>query len=68
MDYFDYKAVAVEAKIPADKLDELIHLLRSEFPDDPMMLDLHVLRTCLAIREGRLTLDEALAGAPVLSA
>jgi hypothetical protein len=34
--------------------------MRREFPDDQMMQDLHVLRACMAISEGRVTLAEAL--------
>ena len=67
MDYFDFESVAAKAKIPADKLEAMIDLLRPEFHQDPMMLELHVLRACLAIRDGRLTLDEALAVAPALA-
>ncbi len=68
MDYFNYEAVATEAKIPADKLEALINLLRSEYPNDLMMLELHVLRACMAIREGELTIEEALGATPALAA
>jgi hypothetical protein len=68
MEYFNYQVVAAEAKISADKLEELVALFRSEYPNDPMMVELHVLRACRAIRDGRLTLDEALATTPVVTA
>jgi len=60
MRYFDYEQVAREAKIPADKLTELCRLVRQEFPWDEMMYELHVLRACLAIRDGHVTLEEVL--------
>jgi len=68
MEYFDYKSVATEAKIPAIKLKALVNLLSSEYPNDLMMLELHVLRACRAIRDGRLTLEEALAAPSALAA
>ena len=60
MDYFDYESVATEAGIPPDKLAELCRMMRQEFPRDDMMYELHVLRVCMAIRKGRITLDDAL--------
>lgn len=43
MDYFDYQTVATEARIPADKLEELRRIIRCEFPRDDMMYELHLL-------------------------
>ena len=60
MSYFDYEEVAREARIPAEKLEELRHLIREEFPRDEMMYELHLLRACMAIKEGVLTIDQAL--------
>ena len=53
MRYFDYRKVAEEARIQPDKLATLISI-RKEFPKDNMMLELHVLRACLAIRDGHM--------------
>jgi hypothetical protein len=58
--YYDYEEVAREARIPAEKLEELRHLIREEFPRDEMMYELHLLRACMAIKEGVLTIDQAL--------
>jgi hypothetical protein len=58
--YFDYEKMAREAHIPTDKLDELRRITRQDFPRDEMMFELHLLRACMAIRDGVLTLDEAL--------
>ena len=60
MRYFDYETVAQDAGIAADALQELRRLIRKEFPHDEMMYELHLLRACRAIREGRLTLEDAL--------
>ena len=60
MRYFDYKSVAREAKLPADKLKRLVDLVRKEFPHDAMMAELHMLRACAAIRDGHVNIDEAL--------
>ena len=60
MSYFDCEEVAREARIPAEKLEELRHLIREEFPRDEMMYELHLLRACMAIRDGVVTLQQAL--------
>ncbi|MDO8943018.1 MAG: hypothetical protein Q7U75_07520, partial [Desulfobacterales bacterium] len=53
--------VANQANIPPDKLARLVQRLLDETPNDPMLAELHILRACLAIKEGHLTLEEALA-------
>ena len=60
MRYFDYEKVALEAGIAADALGELRRVMRREFPHDDMLYELHLLRACRAIREGRLKLEDAL--------
>ncbi len=60
MRYFDYERVAHEAGFSAVKLDELRGLVRLEFPKDDMMYELHLLRVCMAVREGVISLDQAL--------
>ena len=60
MKYFDYEPVAREAKIPERKLRKLANLVRQEFPHDPMMADLHMLRACMAVRDGRALIDDVL--------
>jgi len=62
MQYFDYRKIAEAADIPAGKLAELSRVMRQDFPNDDMMFELHVLRACLAIRDGHITLEEVLAG------
>jgi len=60
MRYFDYETVAREAQIPSDKMAKLLLLIRQEFPKDDLMYELHVLRACMAIRDGHLDLEEVL--------
>jgi len=60
MNYFDLETAARRAHIPPEKLEELRHLTLQEFPRDEMMYELHLLRTCMAIRDGVVTLEEAL--------
>ena len=59
--YFDIETAARSAGLNAADLQRLRELMQREFPDDAMMQDLHILRACMAIGEGRLTLAEALA-------
>lgn len=65
MRFFDYSKVAKEAGIPPDKLAKLISSVRQEFPKDDMMFELHVLRACLAIRDGHVSIEEALKSEPL---
>jgi phosphopantetheinyl transferase len=65
MHYFDYEKTAREARIPPDKLDELRQVVRQDFPRDDLMYELHLLRACMAIREGLLTLEKAMEREPV---
>ena len=64
MRYFDYEKVAREANIPPEALSELCRQIRQEFPMDDMMYELHLLRVCMAIKEGALTLQDALKSEP----
>ncbi|MGI0016931.1 MAG: hypothetical protein ACREBU_26210 [Nitrososphaera sp.] len=64
MKYFDYETVAREAKIPPKKMAKLLALIREEFPNDPLMYELHILRACMAIRDGHIDIEEALKNKP----
>lgn len=59
MHYFDYEKVARQAHVSPEKLDELGQVKRQDFPREDMMYELHLLRVYMAIREGILTLEEA---------
>ena len=60
MHYFDYEAVAREAKIPAEKLSASARTVREEFPTDDIMYELHLMRVCSAIQAGYVSIEEAL--------
>jgi hypothetical protein len=60
MNYFDLSAAAKSARVGSADLERLRELMQREFPDDLMMQELHVLRACMAIAQGRLTLADAL--------
>ena len=64
MHYFDYEKIARKAHIPPEKLEELSRLIRQEFPRDEMLYELHLLRACMAIQAGVLTLEQALRPEP----
>ncbi|MDE2723434.1 MAG: hypothetical protein OXI59_08665 [Gemmatimonadota bacterium] len=57
---FDYLSAARRTSIKNEHLDQICHQVRSEFPDDEMMFELHVLRAVLAIESGRVSLDQVL--------
>ena len=60
MSYFNFTPVAEEAGISPDKLCELCAVIRREYPADDMLYELHVLRACMAVRDGLITLDDVL--------
>ena len=59
MKYFNFEKVAGEAGISPEKLREIQERTRREFPRDEMMYELHVLRICMAVRDGYIKLDDA---------
>jgi hypothetical protein len=65
MRYFDFKGAAREAGLSAAQVRALCKRIREDFPSDTMMFELHVLRACLAIRDRRITVEEALSAEPV---
>ena len=66
MRYFDYEKAARDANIPVNKLDVLRRIVRAEFPRDEMMYELHLLRVCMAIKEGLVRIEEAIKLEPTL--
>lgn len=60
MRYFDYEQVAAEARIPPDKLAAICEMLRREYPEDDVLYELHVLRACNSVKEGRISLAQLL--------
>ena len=68
MQYFDYDSVARQAGIQPGKLASLLEVLRAEFPRDDMLFELHVLRACMAVRDGLIRVDDLLLPASATSA
>jgi hypothetical protein len=62
---FDYPKVAAEIGLSSEQLQALEQRIRQDFPHDDMLFELHVLRACLALQEGRVTLEEVLRPEPV---
>ena len=60
MRYFDYETIARQAGIPVEKLTRLAKSFAEEEPNDSMLAELHTMRACMAIKDGRLTIEEAL--------
>jgi hypothetical protein len=58
MGYFDYEAAAREAHLTDEQLRQVTEAVRWDYPHDEMLFELHVLRTCWAIRDGVVSLAE----------
>lgn len=58
--HFDYRSAAQQAGLSSDDLGRLIREFRTDYPDDPMLQELHVLRACHAIARGTTTIAEIL--------
>ena len=57
---FDYRSAAERVGIQPEDLGRLTIVARAEFPSDEMMVELHVLRTILAVERSDVTLEEVL--------
>jgi hypothetical protein len=58
--FFDYETIAHKAGIAQEDLDAIRQRVQADYPDDDMMQELRLLRTCSAIREGRCTAADAI--------
>jgi hypothetical protein len=65
--YFEYEKIAREANILPDQLQELRQLVRREFPQDDMLYELHLLRICMAIKQGVVTVADAIQAEPAIN-
>ncbi len=65
MKYFDYETMAHEAGVSEKELEEIKQLVHSDYPNDEMMFELHVLRICIAIKEGWIKLENVLSHSKV---
>lgn len=58
--YFDYRGAARDAGITDDQLRLIEQMFRADYPTDDMLFELHVLRVCLSVKEGRTDLARVL--------
>jgi hypothetical protein len=68
MRYFDYEKVAREANLSRGAVSDLCQQMRREFPWDDLLYELHVLRACMAVRDGQLTLEAGTSRRPAIAA
>ncbi len=59
-DYFDYEKVGHEAGLTEDQVKRLLVRWREDYPNDPLLLELRLLRTCMAIKDGHCTFEQAM--------
>ncbi len=64
-EYFDYVNAAREAGISDDQLRLIEQMFRADYPTDDMLFELHVLRVCHSVKEGRSDLQRVLAEARI---
>jgi hypothetical protein len=67
-EYFDYPRVATEAGITPDQLHAIVQIFEADYPADLMLRELHILRACTAVKEGRTTTQAILADPSASSA
>lgn len=67
-EHFDWRPIAQEVGLSPQDLTRLIRLYEAEYPDDLLLRELHILRACRAMRDGRTTLHDLLKQAPPSSA
>jgi len=60
MKFFDAKKTAREAGITPKQYAKLARLIRKEFPRNKMLYELHLLRACMAVKDGHVRIDDAL--------
>jgi hypothetical protein len=58
---FDYQKLAEDVGVSPKQLEQLESLVRRDYGSDEMMIELRMLRTLRAIREGALSIAAAIA-------
>ena len=58
---FDLEKIKRESGLPQDVLARLALKVKEEFHDDAMMFELHFVRVIMAIKQGTLSVEQALA-------
>lgn len=59
-EFFDYHAAASAAGFSPEQLAELECIVRSDYPHDDMLFELHVFRACRAVGSGRASIADVL--------
>ncbi len=59
-EYFEYRDTAVSAGLTPVQLAAIIQLYEKDYPGDLMLRELHILRACNALAQGRTTLERLL--------
>ncbi|MCX6377089.1 MAG: hypothetical protein NTU88_13830 [Armatimonadetes bacterium] len=49
--YFDWEKMAQELGLPDESVARIVEDARREFPDDPMMCELHIIRALRSAHE-----------------
>ncbi|MEW6368878.1 MAG: hypothetical protein AB1714_29975 [Acidobacteriota bacterium] len=62
MYYFDLDSAARDAGLEPERLKALCDSILREFPRDEMLYELHVLRACMALRNGDVSFEELVPG------
>ncbi len=60
MSCFDYEQAAAEAGFSSEEVAQLSRVVRAEYPHDDMLYELHMVRACRAVREGVITIADAI--------
>lgn len=63
-EYFDYESLAKEIGLSAAQLDVIKRGIRSDYPHDDMLFELHVLRACMVIKNGDATYEQVVRSLP----
>lgn len=64
MSYFDPLELSRQAGIAPEALSRINEMMRHDYGSDPMMAELQLIRVCLAIRDGWISLEEVLKSGP----
>lgn len=59
-EYFDYRAVAQDARLTPEHLRSVQRIFEADYPTDLMLRELHILRACNAIRSGTCSIEDVL--------
>src|ERR1700760_222940 len=67
-EHFDYRPAAQRAGLSVAQLAQIIRVFEADYPADLMLRELHILRACNALADGRATINDFQIEAPPASA